>query len=816
MIKDIIILAKKYKIAGNINSISNAIQEEFLRKYHYNSYKDIPPDKIERLEEYISIRKDEIDNELKKQVKNPQYISWIYDIIKSGNQGIEDIQKLINEIERFEYIRNHVDAINDKFEKQDKKKINKNIFNIFNFKTYSDLHSFVSEYTSYLEDNIERDKLKSKPINFPLVYENSKYKVYSIGEMEADDFQELYGEKGWDTGWCIAQGTVDFNEYLGEYDSYYLILNKSNEPISLISLDDLQFKNVHDDTMIKLDKYIIDAVDHILSINGLEAEDIDEDEYNDFEGYMLTKAFESNAQQLELFEEYDNYVTEHMYHDVAFIKDKNDKYNYFVTKNGNLSLIISTNLQNILYINSMDQDIVEAFYNIFNSERYPLNYFVVRNYSLLTNFNLKEYFDFFIKNKFIDGLSKILSTNKKLSKEQKEKGIDFILENARYKSDLAILNTIYSETNDKFLKEYINSKVLSSKRIKNISEQIKKYHSKEDIEAIIDELLSKVMLDGTIIDVLSKYIYVVSKEYKEKFIDFIYDENKIEAVFSNNSDTVSFSHNLDKEFNNMLIEKCLNGDKEKYKLMLLTQFNKMSEEQKNKTLKEVSGIDYVSSYLTNLIMNYHIEDKLIPRIVDIMVTDSEINFSNILKLIKKNNIKNRLFISEFIKKALLNAYWAVVADLMVDREIVADNNLMNFIINDNYPYKNDLLRYLILKPTIHLKEEQVEKIIDFFIKNKNTMLLTELLFGDELHYYKDILRKVAIYLLKYSDNDDPHLLRRILSEFKNDNNISNDVLDKFRKFYNKNDKYFKEEIQRIIDKQLYNSDKQLEYYKKLL
>ena len=505
-----------------------------------------------------------------------------------------------------------------------------------------------------------------------------------------------------------------------------------------------------------------------------------------------------------------------MYHDVAFIKDKNDKYNYFVTKNGNLSLIISTNLQNILYINSMDQDIVEAFYNIFNSERYPLNYFVVRNYSLLTNFNLKEYFDFFIKNKFIDGLSKILSTNKKLSKEQKEKGIDFILENARYKSDLAVLNTIYSETNDKFLKEYINSKVLSSKRIKNISEQIKKYHSKEDIEAIIDELLSKVMLDGTIIDVLSKYIYVVSKEYKEKFIDFIYDEDKIEAVFSNNSDTVSFSHNLDKEFNNMLIEKCLNGDKEKYKLMLLTQFNKMSEEQKNKTLKEVSGIDYVSNYLTNLIMNYHIEDKWIPRIIDIMVTDSEINFSNILKLIKKNNIKNRLFISEFIKKALLNSYWAVVADLMVDREIVADNNLMNFIINDNYPYKNDLLRYLILKPTIHLKEEQVEKIIDFFIKNKNTMLLSELLFGDELHYYKDILRKVAIYLLKYSDNDDPHLLRRILSEFKNDNNISNDVLDKFRKFYNKNDKYFKEEVQRIIDKQLYNSDKQLEDYKKLL
>lgn len=52
--------------------------------------------------------------------------------------------------------------------------------------------------------------------------------------------------------------------------------------------------------------------------------------------------------------------------------------------------------------------------------------------------------------------------------------------------------------------------------------------------------------------------------------------------------------------------------------------------------------------------------------------------------------------------------------------------------------------------------------------------------------------------------------------FKNDNIISSEILDKFKKYSNKNSKEFKDAINIIIDKKLYNSEKQLEDYKKLL
>lgn len=806
MFKEIAVLSKQYKIAGNMNSITNAIQNEFLEKYHYNSYKDIPKDKIERLEEYISIRKQEIDDELKNQLKNPQYISWIYDIVKSGNQGIEDIQKLINEIQKFEYIRKRIDIINEKLVEKNNNKIDKKQFNIFNFKTYGDLHSFVLKYIDYLRYNIERDKIKESPVKFPLVYENSQYKVYSIGEYEEEDFKEKYGENGWDTGWCIAQGTVDFNEYLGEYDSYFLILKKNNEPVALISLDDLQFKDVHDDPIKNLNKDLIDVIDNLFSKNGLEITDI-EDDYNDFQGYVLLKAFESEMSEPKLFDEMMNYESVYNYNGVTFYKSTEDTYVYYVSENSSLLMIIEKDLKDILYLNKINQRLVDAIFHIFEKrDKYLLNNFVGYNQSLLSKFDLKEYFDFFMKNNMNDGMISLLKSNKKLDNDTKKIGIDFLIEKSRYKSDLQRINGIYNQTKDNFLKKYIDEKILTNQKITDVFKKLESNHSKEDVENVIDLFLSKIspVTIDNIMASMVHYVQYMSKEYKEKILDYVYNEADRDNTLYN-----ILMKCKDKEFNDMLINKCLDGNNQNLKRSIFLTFNKMNEEQKNKILHDLKGADYMSNNVLTL-LNNGIENKWIPQLIDLIAED---DYFSVINKIKNHEINNEFFIIEFIKKSLLAGYATMAPDLLRNQKI--RNHLMDFILTKEYKNKDYLLRYIALNSTISLSEEEMKKVVSHFMEhNDKENVLDDLLFGGDLKYYKNIEKEVVKYFLNKSDN--AHTLRRLLSMFKNDDIISSEILDKFKKYSNKNSKEFKDAINIIIDRKLYNSEKQLEDYKKLL
>ena len=243
MIRSIIKLAKYYRYAGNIKNLNNIFQEEYFENNGYRNYNDVPENKKFELNEYIKSRSREVEEKLKKDLKNnTQYISWFYDIIKNKDQKIdEDYDKIINTILEFNKIKNSLNL-----SKEEK--------NIQNYKTFFDLHKFIYEFKN-------KNKQYNK-VDFPLIYSNNKYNLYKIAEENKEKFQDLYGEDGFKTAWCVTdkyQSYFDF--YLnGNTDYYILWLTKNNKPFALFHNGSNQFKDIHDNPLKDDSNEVLDGL----------------------------------------------------------------------------------------------------------------------------------------------------------------------------------------------------------------------------------------------------------------------------------------------------------------------------------------------------------------------------------------------------------------------------------------------------------------------------------------------------------------------------------------------------------------------------
>lgn len=255
MIRSIIKLAKYYRYAGNIKSLNNIFQEEYFRKNGYKSYNDIPENKRIELNNYIQEKSKEIEDKLKKDLKNNiQYISWFYDIIKSKEKDLEnDYKEVINTILEFNKIKNSLNL-----SKEEK--------NIQNYKTFSDLQKFV---VNFKEENKQYNK-----IDFPLIYSNSKYNLYKIDKSNKEKFQELYGKDGFNVAWCVVDKDLSyFTGYLKEYGDYYILwLTKNKKPFALFHNGSSQFKDIHNHELEDDSNEVLDGLS-----NGCKPTNFEED-----------------------------------------------------------------------------------------------------------------------------------------------------------------------------------------------------------------------------------------------------------------------------------------------------------------------------------------------------------------------------------------------------------------------------------------------------------------------------------------------------------------------------------------------------------
>ena len=225
MIRSIIKLAKYYRYAGNIKSLNNIFQEEYFKNNGYRNYNDVPENKKFELNEYIKSRSREVEEKLKKDLKNNiQYISWFYDIIKSKEKNLDDYKEIINIILEFNKIKNSLNLT-----KEEK--------NIQNYKSFDELHNFII--------NFKEENKKYNKVDFPLIYSNSKYNLYKIDKEDKEKFQDLYGKNGYNLAWCVADKNQSYFDDLVKIGYYILWLTKNNKPFALFHDGSHQFKDIH-------------------------------------------------------------------------------------------------------------------------------------------------------------------------------------------------------------------------------------------------------------------------------------------------------------------------------------------------------------------------------------------------------------------------------------------------------------------------------------------------------------------------------------------------------------------------------------------
>ena len=240
MIKSIIKLAKYYRYAGNIKSLNNIFQEEYFENNGYRNYHDVSENKKFELNEYIKSRSKEIEDKLKKDLKNnSQYISWFYDIIKSKEKNLDDYKEIINIILEFNKIKNSLNLT-----KEEK--------NIQNYKSFDELHNFII--------NFKEENKKYNKVDFPLIYSNSKYNLYKIDKEDKEKFQDLYGKNGYNLAWCVADKNQSYFDDLVKIGYYILWLTKNNKPFALFHDGSHQFKDIHNHELEDDSKEVLDGL----------------------------------------------------------------------------------------------------------------------------------------------------------------------------------------------------------------------------------------------------------------------------------------------------------------------------------------------------------------------------------------------------------------------------------------------------------------------------------------------------------------------------------------------------------------------------
>jgi len=205
---------------ANVNSLTPMIQDFLLKNmfmYKNKKYNDLTDEEKIKLNDNIKYSKDRYIEDVNSITSNPQYQSWIYELLANKLIFSEDYDKVSKLLEQF-----------DKVKKSGNWKSSKNILD---YKTFSELHKVVSEFIINNKSSVALNLGNNK-----LLFTNGEFKVVEL--IKFHDAEHLLR----DTGWCV-QNKDTFNYYVSPF---YLIL-KNNKQYALIHFNSHQIKDVHDD-----------------------------------------------------------------------------------------------------------------------------------------------------------------------------------------------------------------------------------------------------------------------------------------------------------------------------------------------------------------------------------------------------------------------------------------------------------------------------------------------------------------------------------------------------------------------------------------
>ena len=236
-------------LEATLKSLIPNLQKEILGD---RSYQDLSDKEKENLQEYINSNLRYIERKVNKLTDNKQYQSWIYNLLKNYEIGIDqtDFNKLKSILIDFEKLCKRPD-------------LKPSQRNIQNYSTLVDLQQFIDNFKigHKLSKNLYDDLKK--------IYNNEEFTIYFINKNQYEECNKLFGgEEYFNTGWCIAKNYTYFKEYLtvnnykDKYDGYFVFI-KNNKPFALLHYGSGQFKDISDEVLIDDNPNIIDCLLHI-------------------------------------------------------------------------------------------------------------------------------------------------------------------------------------------------------------------------------------------------------------------------------------------------------------------------------------------------------------------------------------------------------------------------------------------------------------------------------------------------------------------------------------------------------------------------
>lgn len=234
---------------ANVNSLSTILQREWSEKYNViiDDYNKLTDKQKSGLQEYISDRKKEIEKQINEITNNPQYISWIYNLLSLKKLIFpEDIDKTKSVLLKYTKIK-----LSELFPKEYK--------NILEFKSFGELFKIVSEYSKELSSG-------NRVIDFgnnEVVYNQKGIKIVKL--MKYNDCDYLTK----DTGWCIQQ-----ENYFNHYKPPFYMIVQNDKKIALLHLESQQFKDIHDEPIKEMDENLTNVMLNFLNQNKISINDL--------------------------------------------------------------------------------------------------------------------------------------------------------------------------------------------------------------------------------------------------------------------------------------------------------------------------------------------------------------------------------------------------------------------------------------------------------------------------------------------------------------------------------------------------------------
>jgi len=236
------------KISANINSLGTIIQNDILNKHFNNkTYKELSNEERNNFNNYFNKKKIDIENNVNLISDNPQYISWVYDMLISKSLVFpEDVDKTKKALIGYDEVKK-----SENFPEEYK--------NILKIKNFGDLDKIVGKYLKSLSG---REKVRTLGNN-EVIYDKDGMQIVKL--MDYEECSYLVEN----IAWCINK-----REVFDKYKPPFYMFVKNGKKHALLHFGTKQLKDIHNEPFEIIDEKFEEALRWIFKVNNVNLDNV--------------------------------------------------------------------------------------------------------------------------------------------------------------------------------------------------------------------------------------------------------------------------------------------------------------------------------------------------------------------------------------------------------------------------------------------------------------------------------------------------------------------------------------------------------------